>query len=142
MAVEYCWEGLDLSKVEGCKVMVPLHIQPTSREEGAPKRLHFISAAGGTFLIGPAMVGYNIRIGLVARICRSQSSKDDQFRQGRGSIPRFGIILLLFVGLTASILQPVAVSIFQSILRGSWYNLLDGQDQIVVYTQCKCHMVP
>ena len=37
-----------------------------------------------------------IRIGLVARICRSQSSKDDQFRQGRGSIPRFGIILLLF----------------------------------------------
>jgi hypothetical protein len=26
----------------------------------------------------------------VARICRSQSSKDDQFRQGRGSIPRFG----------------------------------------------------
>ena len=32
----------------------------------------------------------NIRIGLVARICRSQSSKDDQFRQGRGSIPRFG----------------------------------------------------
>jgi hypothetical protein len=31
-----------------------------------------------------------IRIGLVARICRSQSSKDDQFRQGRGSIPRFG----------------------------------------------------
>jgi hypothetical protein len=39
---------------------------------------------------------YNhIRIGLVARICRSQSSKDDQFRQGRGSIPRFGILLLL-----------------------------------------------
>ena len=36
-----------------------------------------------------------IRIGLVARICRSQSSKDDQFRQGRGSIPRFGIIILL-----------------------------------------------
>ena len=35
-----------------------------------------------------------IRIGLVARICRSQSSKDDQFRQGRGSIPRFGISLL------------------------------------------------
>jgi hypothetical protein len=34
-----------------------------------------------------------IRIGLVARICRSQSSKDDQFRQGRGSIPRFGIKL-------------------------------------------------
>jgi hypothetical protein len=34
-----------------------------------------------------------IRIGLVARICRSQSSKDDQFRQGRGSIPRFGINL-------------------------------------------------
>ena len=32
----------------------------------------------------------HIRIGLVARICRSQSSKDDQFRQGRGSIPRFG----------------------------------------------------
>ena len=32
----------------------------------------------------------------MARICRSQSSKDDQFRQGRGSIPRFGIILLLF----------------------------------------------
>ena len=32
----------------------------------------------------------DIRIGLVARICRSQSSKDDQFRQGRGSIPRFG----------------------------------------------------
>ena len=53
-----------------------------------------------------------IRIGLVARICRSQSSKDDQSRQGRGSIPRFGIILLLFVGLTASILQPVAVSIY------------------------------
>ena len=43
------------------------------------------------------MVQYNIRIGLVARICRSQSSKDDQYRQGRGSIPRFGIILLLFV---------------------------------------------
>jgi hypothetical protein len=36
-----------------------------------------------------------IRIGLVARICRSHSSKDDQFRQGRGSIPRFGIIVLL-----------------------------------------------
>ena len=43
----------------------------------------------------PAMVQYNIRIGLVARICRSQSSKGDQFRQGRGSIPRFGIIVLL-----------------------------------------------
>jgi hypothetical protein len=27
----------------------------------------------------------------VARICRSQSSTDDQIRQGRGSIPRFGI---------------------------------------------------
>ena len=39
----------------------------------------------------------HIRIGLVARICRSQSSKDDQFRQGRGSIPRFGIILLHFL---------------------------------------------
>ena len=38
----------------------------------------------------------NIRIGLVARICRSQSSKDDQSRQGRGSIPRFGTILLPF----------------------------------------------
>ena len=35
----------------------------------------------------------NIRIGLVARICRSQSSKDDQLRQGRGSIPRFGNII-------------------------------------------------
>jgi hypothetical protein len=43
------------------------------------------------------MIQYNIRIGLVARICRSQSSKDDQFRQGRGSIPRFGTTLLLFV---------------------------------------------
>jgi hypothetical protein len=38
---------------------------------------------------------FSIRIGLVARICRSQS-KDDQFRQGRGSIPRFGIFLLPF----------------------------------------------
>ena len=28
-----------------------------------------------------------IRIGLVARICRSQSLQDDQFRQGQGSIP-------------------------------------------------------
>jgi hypothetical protein len=27
----------------------------------------------------------------VARICRSHSSKEDQNRQGRGSIPRFGI---------------------------------------------------
>ena len=44
-----------------------------------------------------SMIQYNnIRIGLVARICRSQSSQDDQFRQGRGSIPRFGIILLTF----------------------------------------------
>jgi hypothetical protein len=34
-----------------------------------------------------------IRIGLVARICRSHSSKEDQYRQGRGSIPRFGILL-------------------------------------------------
>jgi len=41
-------------------------------------------------------INTTIRIGLVARICRSQSSQDDQFRQGRGSIPRFGIILLLF----------------------------------------------
>jgi hypothetical protein len=32
----------------------------------------------------------SIRIGLVARICRSHSSKEDQNRQGRGSIPRFG----------------------------------------------------
>jgi hypothetical protein len=32
-----------------------------------------------------------IRIGLVARICRSHSSKEDQYRQGRGSIPRFGL---------------------------------------------------
>jgi hypothetical protein len=38
----------------------------------------------------------NIRIGLVARICRSQSLIDDQFRQGRGSIPRFGIVALPF----------------------------------------------
>jgi hypothetical protein len=38
----------------------------------------------------------SIRIGLVARICRSQSSKGDQFRQGRGSIPRFGIISFVF----------------------------------------------
>jgi hypothetical protein len=38
-----------------------------------------------------------IRIGLVARICRSQSSKDGQFRQGRGSIPRFGIVFFAFV---------------------------------------------
>jgi hypothetical protein len=30
----------------------------------------------------------------VARICRSHSSKEDQYRQGRGSIPRFGILLL------------------------------------------------
>jgi hypothetical protein len=35
----------------------------------------------------------DIRIGLVARICRSHSSKEDQYRQGRGSIPRFGILL-------------------------------------------------
>ena len=41
-------------------------------------------------LIESAMAGYNIRIGLVARICRSQLSQYDQFRQGRGSIPRFG----------------------------------------------------
>ena len=47
-----------------------------------------IFSVGGDFFI-------EIRIGLVARICRSQSSKDDQFRQGRGSIPRFGIIILL-----------------------------------------------
>jgi hypothetical protein len=39
---------------------------------------------------------FNIRIGLVARICRSQSSQGDQFRQGRGSIPRFGIIPFSF----------------------------------------------
>jgi hypothetical protein len=33
-----------------------------------------------------------IRIGLVARICRSHFfCKEDQNRQGRGSIPRFGI---------------------------------------------------
>jgi hypothetical protein len=38
-----------------------------------------------------------IRIGLVARICRSQSSQDDQFRQGRGSIPRFGIVPFCFL---------------------------------------------
>jgi hypothetical protein len=31
-----------------------------------------------------------IRIGLVARICRSHSSKEEKCRQGRGSIPRFG----------------------------------------------------
>jgi hypothetical protein len=37
-----------------------------------------------------------IRIGLVARICRSHSSKEDQYRQGRGSIPRFGIIVFFF----------------------------------------------
>ena len=36
----------------------------------------------------------NIRNGLVARICRSHSSaKSKVARQGRGSIPRFGIIL-------------------------------------------------
>jgi len=35
-------------------------------------------------------VSSSIRIGLVARICRSHSSKEDQNRQGRGSIPRFG----------------------------------------------------
>jgi hypothetical protein len=34
---------------------------------------------------------FNFRIGLVARICRSHSSTEDQNRQGRGSIPRFGI---------------------------------------------------
>ena len=67
-----------------------------AREEGAVAGLHFMIAPGDTFLIEPAMVQYNIRIGLVARICRSQSSQDDQFRQGRGSIPRFGIILLRF----------------------------------------------
>jgi len=39
---------------------------------------------------------FNIRIGLVARICRSQSSNDAQFRQGRGSIPRFGISSFAF----------------------------------------------
>jgi hypothetical protein len=44
----------------------------------------------------------SIRIGLVARICRSQSLKHDQFRQGRGSIPRFGIIVLLFWGIADS----------------------------------------
>jgi hypothetical protein len=43
----------------------------------------------------------SIRIGLVARICRSHSSKDDQIRQGRGSIPRFGITLLLFLAVTS-----------------------------------------
>jgi hypothetical protein len=51
------------------------------------------------------MVPYNIRIGLVARICRSQSSNGDKFRQGRGSIPRFGINLLLLVCLEAVVLQ-------------------------------------
>ena len=60
---------------------------------------------GPSILIEPAMVqSTTIRIGLVARICRSQSSKDDQFRQGRGSIPRFGIILFLSFRETASLL--------------------------------------
>jgi hypothetical protein len=40
--------------------------------------------------IGSVIISLHIRIGLVARICRSQLSKDNQFRQGRGSIPRFG----------------------------------------------------
>jgi hypothetical protein len=37
----------------------------------------------------------HIRIGLVARICRSHPSFGGQLRQGRGSIPRFGNYLLL-----------------------------------------------
>ena len=57
---------------------------------------HFLYGNTRTLLIEPAMVHFKIRIGLVARICRSQSSKDDQFRQGRGSIPRFGIISFAF----------------------------------------------
>jgi hypothetical protein len=40
-------------------------------------------------------INHPIRIGLVARICRSHPSFDGQFRQGRGSIPRFGIEFLL-----------------------------------------------
>jgi hypothetical protein len=40
--------------------------------------------------IGLTISSLKIRIGLVARICRSQLSKDIQCRQGRGSIPRFG----------------------------------------------------
>jgi hypothetical protein len=61
----------------------------------------------------------------VARICRSQSSKGDQFRQGRGSIPRFGIISFVFgssqsfivygevihlIGNVAEIYRPTAAS--------------------------------
>ena len=85
MAVEHCWEGIDLSKR-----WRKAYCNPCSLGKERKWSFTFIITAGDTFLIEPAMVGYNIRIGLVARICRSQSSKDDQFRQGRGSIPRFG----------------------------------------------------
>jgi hypothetical protein len=46
-----------------------------TRKEGTPARLHFFMVLDGTFPIEPEMVQCNhIRIGLVARICRSQLS--------------------------------------------------------------------
>ena len=60
------------------------------------------------------MIQYNIRIGLVARICRSQSPKGDQFRQGRGSIPRFGKSFLLLIGLAGGVILQFAEPLWKS----------------------------
>jgi len=99
VAVEYCWEGVDLSKrgTEAGGFAALLSRGRSARETS----LHDRSSS----LLPHRTSLVHIRIGLVARICRSQSSQDDQFRQGRGSIPRFGIILLHF-GRSSAAMRP------------------------------------
>ena len=69
----------------------------------------------------------------MARICRSQSSKDDQFRQGRGSIPRFGIILLPFVVRHTIFYSSVVkvISCIGSVIR-------HGSEWLIVWRECQC----
>jgi hypothetical protein len=88
MVVEHRWESADLSMRKNVSEGVhSFHFKCVELQEGMTDCSFFLDRIFGTFLIEKNWFYSSIRIGLVARICRSQSSKDDQFRQGQGSIP-------------------------------------------------------